>query len=396
MLNEAVIDHAAPIQAQKVLVAMSGGVDSSYVAALMKQQGHDVTGVTLKVWQDKIGGLLVSKPAAADDACAVDAGGKKTCCGTEDLKDAGSVGRTMGFPHYVLDYEERFKTEVIDSFVQSYLQGRTPNPCVACNDKVKFDPLLKTAMSLGCDKLATGHYARLSTDPQGRVRLHKARDLRKDQTYFLYRLTQPQLTKLLFPLGEMEKTDVREASAALGLATAAKRESMDICFVPKGDYGEVLKSLAPEAVQPGLIVDEQGRELGKHQGLAFFTIGQRRGIGIASSEALYVLQLDRERNAVVMGPEAGLLSKGARLSQASFTGSPDHAPTKAFRCLVKIRSSHAGAMAEVSPAGDGTWNLLFDDAQKAICPGQAAVFYDGDECLGGAVIDASDRDKNER
>ena len=375
----------------KVLVAMSGGVDSSYVAALMKQQGHDVTGVTLKVWQDKIGGPLTSKPSQ-DEACATDAAGKKTCCGTEDLKDAGAVGRTMGFPHYVLDYEERFKAEVIDSFVQAYLQGRTPNPCVACNDKVKFDPLLKTALSLGCDKLATGHYARLSTDADGRVRLHKARDLRKDQTYFLYRLTQPQLRSLLFPLGEMEKADVRQASADLGLTTAAKRESMDICFVPKGDYGEVLRKLAPEAVQPGLILDEAGRELGKHEGLAFFTIGQRRGIGVAVGEPLYVLHLDRENNAVVMGPEASLFSKRARLVQPSFTGQPQTTPSEPFRCVVKIRSSHAGAAALITPGADGTLSVSFDEPQRAVCPGQAAVFYDGDECLGGAVIDASDRE----
>jgi tRNA-specific 2-thiouridylase len=374
---------------------MSGGVDSSYVAALMKQQGHDVTGVTLKVWQDKIGGPLTSQPKA-EDACEVDAGGKKTCCGTEDLKDAGAVGRTMGFPHYVLDYEERFKAEVIDSFVQAYLQGRTPNPCVACNDKVKFDPLLKTAMGLGCDKLATGHYARLSTDPDGRVRLLKARDPRKDQTYFLYRLTQPQLRSLLFPLGEMEKTDVRQASMEMGLPTAAKRESMDICFVPKGDYGEVLRKLAPEAVQPGLIVDEQGRELGQHQGLAFFTVGQRRGVGVASSEALYVLRLDRENNHVVLGPEGALFSRRARMVDSSFTGSPGAEPAGAFRSLIKIRSGHVGAWATVSPAGEGIWNAEFDEPQRAVCPGQAAVFYDGDECLGGAVIDASDRDFDER
>lgn len=383
----------------KVLVAMSGGVDSSYVAALMKQQGHDVTGVTLKVWQDKIGGPLTSKPAALTaegEVCTTDAGGKKTCCGTEDLKDAGTVGRTMGFPHYVLDYEERFKAEVIDSFVQAYLDGRTPNPCVVCNDKVKFDPLLKTALSLGCDKLATGHYARLSTDADGRVRLMRARDPRKDQTYFLYRLTQPQLKTLLFPLGDMEKADVRQASADLGLVTAAKRESMDICFVPKGDYGEVLRKLAPEAVQPGLIVDEQGRKLGDHQGLAFFTIGQRRGIGIAASEPLYVLHLDREKNQVVMGPEAGLLSKSATLVSASFTGQPDAGPKESFRCQVKIRSSHIGAWATISPGSDGNWKATFDEPQRAVCPGQAAVFYDGDECLGGAVIDASDRAFHER
>jgi tRNA-specific 2-thiouridylase len=383
----------------KVLVAMSGGVDSSYVAALLKQQGHDITGVTLKVWQDKLGGPLTAPSARSDqalsgrsgqaleaDACKTDAGGKKTCCGTEDLKDAGAVGRSQGFPHYVLDYEDRFKTDVIDNFVAEYLAGRTPNPCVACNDKVKFDPLLKTAMSLGSDKLATGHYARLTEDPDGRVRLNKARDLRKDQTYFLYRLKQPQLQKLLFPLGEMEKTEVRGAAQAMNLPTAMKRESMDICFVPKGDYGEVLKKLAPQALQPGPVVDEEGRELGRHEGLAFHTIGQRKGLGIASEAPLYVTRLDRARNAVVLGPAESLLSRDGWVTQVSYTSQPAMTPQAPFRCLVKIRSSHAGAMATVTPGPESSCSILFDEPQRAVTPGQAAVFYDGDECLGGGVL----------
>jgi tRNA-specific 2-thiouridylase len=294
---------------------------------------------------------------------------------------------TAGFPYYVLDYEDRFRQEVIDPFVAEYLAGRTPNPCVACNDKVKFGPLLQAAVGLGCDKLATGHYARLASDEQGRVRLYRARDKAKDQTYFLYRLTQPQLSRLLFPLGELEKADVRKQSQELGLVTAAKRESMDICFVPQGDYGKVLKAYAPQAVQPGPIVDESGKELGRHEGLAFHTVGQRRGLGVATGEPVYVLRLDRSRNAVVVGPEAGLLSSTAQARDASFTLGPGADPTEPFRCTVKIRSSHAGAPATVSPLGDGKWQIDFEAPQRAVTPGQAAVFYVDDECLGGAVLD---------
>jgi tRNA-specific 2-thiouridylase len=371
----------------KVLVAMSGGVDSSYVAAAMAKEGHDIVGVTLKVWQDK------DKAFAKGEDCKLElvepgapANSKKTCCGAEDMKDARSVARTMGFPYYILDYEDRFRVSVIDAFVADYLAGRTPNPCVACNDKVKFGPLLQAAIGLGCDKLATGHYARLATDPDGRVRLFKARDKFKDQTYFLYRLTQPQLQRLVFPLGELEKAEVRKASEQLGLPTASKAESMDICFVPKGDYGQVLKAYAPQSQQPGDILDPSGKVLARHEGLAFFTVGQRKGLGIGGGEPLYVLKLDKARNAVLVGPESGLLKRQAYADDASFTSQPGSIPTEPFRCKVKIRSSHPGADALVAPLGDGRWSITFDEAQRAITPGQAAVFYRDDECLGGATL----------
>ena len=374
-------------QRLKILVAMSGGVDSSYVAAAMAKEGHDIVGVTLKVWQDK------DKAFAKGEDCSLElvepgvpGGSKKTCCGAEDMKDARSVARSMGFPYYVLDYEDRFRVSVIDAFVADYLAGRTPNPCVACNDKVKFGPLLQAAIGLGCDKLATGHYARLSEDPSGQVRLFKARDKAKDQTYFLYRLTQPQLQRLVFPLGELEKAEVRKASEQLGLPTASKAESMDICFVPKGDYGQVLKAYAPQSQQPGDILDPQGKVLGRHDGLAFFTVGQRKGLGIGGGEPLYVLKLDKARNAVLVGPEAGLLKRQAYADDASFTGQPGFIPTEQFKCQVKIRSSHPGADAVVEPLGDGRWSITFDEPQRAITPGQAAVFYRDDECLGGATL----------
>jgi tRNA-specific 2-thiouridylase len=381
-------------QRLKVLVAMSGGVDSSYVAAALAQAGHEVTGVTLRVWQDKNAAFSKAGPGletACDltPAAAAPPGGKpsKSCCGAEDMRDARAVAQAQGFPYYVLDYEDRFRQDVIDPFVAEYLAGRTPNPCVACNDKVKFGPLLQAALGLGVDKLATGHYARLAEDPDGRVRLFRAKDRLKDQTYFLYRLTQPQLRRLLFPLGELEKDAVRRGSQELGLVTAAKRESMDICFVPKGDYGQVLKVYAPQSLQPGPVVDLDGKELGRHQGLAFHTVGQRRGLGISANEPLYVLRLDRSRNAVVVGPESGLLRRHAVARDASFTSQPGHAPTEPFRCWVKIRSSHPGALALLSPLEAGRWRITFEDAQRAITPGQAAVFYDHDECLGGAILD---------
>jgi tRNA-specific 2-thiouridylase len=381
-------------QRLKILVAMSGGVDSSYVAAALAQQGHDVTGVTLRVWQDKNAAFSKSGPGGAD-ACnltLVDQappGGKpsKSCCGAEDMRDARSVAQAQGIPYYVLDYEDRFRQDVIDPFVAEYLAGRTPNPCVACNDKVKFGPLLQAALGLGVDKLATGHYARLAQDPDGRVRLFRAKDRLKDQTYFLYRLTQPQLLRLSFPLGELEKDQVRKGSQELGLVTAAKRESMDICFVPKGDYGAVLKAYAPQSLRPGPVVDQDGKELGTHEGLAFHTVGQRRGLGISAAEPLYVLRLDRSRNAVVVGPESGLMRRDAVARDASFTSQPLLTPSAPFRCSVKIRSSHPGAPALLSPRGDGRWQITFDDAQRAVTPGQAAVFYDHDECIGGAILD---------
>ncbi|MGH7442886.1 MAG: tRNA 2-thiouridine(34) synthase MnmA [bacterium] len=374
----------------KVLVAMSGGVDSSYVAALLASQGHEVLGVTLRVWQDK-------HPAFAKDACEVPAPGapavatrkSRSCCGAQDMRDAGAVARSQGIPHYVLDYEDRFREEVIAGFVSEYLAGRTPNPCVACNDKLKFGPLLQAALGLDCDKLATGHYARLAEDEKGLFHLLKAVDPAKDQTYFLYKLTQPQLSRLLFPLGELSKTEVRTESRGLGLATAEKAESMDICFVPKGDYGQVLKAYAPESRKSGPVVDESGAVLGEHEGLAFYTVGQRKGLGLSGGQALYVLRLDPARNAVVVGPESGLLRREACGSKASFTGEPIRRPGEPFRCKVKIRSSHLAASALVSPpsGSSGVWGILFDEPQRAITPGQAAVFYDGDECIGGLTLD---------
>ena len=342
----------------RVLAAMSGGVDSSVAAALLKEQGHEVIGVTMK--------LL----ARADTGFG--------CCGSPaDVEDAKRVCERIGIPHYTADMAELFASKVIKPYVDAYQNGRTPNPCVECNRSVKFGHLLSLAEAWGCEKVATGHYARVENG-----RLLKAKDERKDQTYFLYSLGERELSRALFPVGELSKDEVRAKARALGLKTADKPESMETCFVPNRDVRGFVAAAAG-AGAPGLssgpIRDGAGRELGRHTGLASYTVGQRSGIsGVA--EPLYVTRLDAEENAVVVGGAEATWSRGVTVGAANWTGASP------VRAAVRIRHRHAPAAALVSPLPDGTLRVDFDEPQRAPAPGQAAVFYDGSRVLGGGWI----------
>ena len=337
----------------RVFVAMSGGVDSSLAAALLTEAGYDVIGITMGLWADS--------PEGTDYA-------KQVC-------------HDLGMPFHVLNFEPEFQNYVIDYFCEEYSRGRTPNPCLACNERVKFGLLLKKALELGADYLATGHYARINHS-QGRYRLLKGIDPAKDQSYVLYTLRQDQLKHLLFPLGEFRKDEVRRMAAARGLHTHDKDESQDVCFIPNGNYASFLiQRLSPA---PGEIVDLEGKVVGEHQGIASYTIGQRQGLGIASPEPLYVLRIDAQTNTLVVGPEAELFSDTLWASNVNFiSGDP---PPGDIEVGAKIRYRSTEAEAVLSPQGE-LFQLRFHEPQRAITPGQAVVFYHGDEVLGGGIID---------
>ncbi len=348
---------------RRVVVAMSGGVDSSVAAALLVEQGFEVVGVTLHL-----------------------AGSASRCCSLADADDARRVAERLGIRFYVGNYTERFRSEVIEAFADAYLAGRTPIPCVTCNKKFKFDYLMERARIFGAHTVATGHYARVDRDPgSGRFRLRRPRDREKDQTYFLFNLSQEQLARISFPLGEMTKSQVRERASALGLATAQKPESQEICFVTEGSYADVVERVRAHALPGrGEVVDASGRVLGHHDGIHRFTVGQRRGLGLASSRPLYVTDLDPSRNRVVVGPVEALLSGGALLEGVSWiAGEPPAAPISA---TVRVRYRHAGAAAKLEALAGGRARVSFEQPVRAITPGQAAVFDDGDVVLGGGWI----------
>ncbi|MEP2579117.1 MAG: tRNA 2-thiouridine(34) synthase MnmA [Roseibium sp.] len=360
----------------RVVVAMSGGVDSSVVAALMKQQGYDVVGVTLQLYDH---GALVAKA--------------KSCCAGVDIHDARRAAETIGIPHYVLDYESRFKEQVMDRFADSYIAGETPIPCVSCNQTVKFTDLLKTARDLGADALATGHYVR-SEAAGNRRALYRPADLDRDQSYFLFATTQEQLDFVRFPLGGMPKSKVRELAAGFGLSVAGKPDSQDICFVPDGDYAAVIRKLRPNAAEPGAIVHMDGRTLGRHDGIIHYTIGQRRGLGVATGEPLYVVRLDPEERRVVVGPRAALATRTILLREMNWIGDQPLAEGDEIEIFAKVRSTRPPAPATLRIL-NGKAFVDLSNAETGVAPGQACVFFDGDDetarVLGGGWIHKTER-----
>jgi tRNA-specific 2-thiouridylase len=352
--------------AERIVVGMSGGVDSSVAAALLVEAGHDVVGVTMRVWPTTDGGARTG-----------------ACCGSEAVDDARRVAAALGIPYYPLNMAEEFDRAVIGPFADEYRRGRTPVPCVACNTDLKFGSLLARARAWDATAVATGHYARVERAGD-RVRLLRARDSRKDQTDFLWPLTQAQLAAARFPIGDLTKDEVRAHARRLGLVTAEKPESQEICFVPDDDYRGFLRRRDPAAFRPGAIVDLAGRPLGRHAGVASFTIGQRRGLGLAASRALYVVDLDPATDRVTVGDAADLERDRLVVGRANFIAGP---PERRLRVTAKIRHNQRPAPATVRALDAGRAEVVFDEAQRAITPGQSCVWYRDDEVVGGGVID---------
>ena len=360
----------------RVVVAMSGGVDSSVVAALMKAEGYDVIGVTLQLYDH---GAAVSKA--------------KSCCAGVDIHDARRAAETIGIPHYVLDYESRFKEQVMDRFADSYIAGETPIPCVSCNQTVKFTDLLKTAKDLGADALATGHYVRSALQGNNRA-LFRPADLDRDQSYFLFATTQDQLDFIRFPLGGMPKSKVRELAAEFGLTVANKPDSQDICFVPNGDYAEVIRKLRPNAAEPGEIVHMDGRVLGEHDGIIHYTIGQRRGLGVATGDPLYVVRLDPDERRVVVGPREALATRTILLREMNWIGDQPLDEGDEIELFAKVRSTRPPAPATLRIL-NGKAFVDLANGETGVAPGQACVFFDTDDetarVLGGGWIHKTER-----
>ena len=366
----------------KIAIAMSGGVDSSAAAAILKEQGHELVGFTMQLWDQRRG-------------INVDENGDplpSRCCSLDDVYDARRVAEELNFPFYVLNLERDFERDVVQPFVSSYLNGETPIPCVSCNSRLKFASLDRLALSLGCEKVATGHYARVEFDRQtNRYKLLRGQNHQKDQSYFLWELTQAQLSRALFPLGEMSKPEARDAARQHGLlGVSEKKESQEICFVPDGNYAGFIERYldAEDATDrlpgTGEIVDTSGRVIGQHEGIHRYTIGQRRGIGIADERPLYVISIDADKNRVTAGSSEDLLSN--EFTAAGVNWVAFDTPDQPVRADVRVRYRHTAAAATISPLENARAQIVFDEPQRAITPGQATVFYSGDEVVGGGWI----------
>ena len=354
---------------KKVVVGMSGGVDSSVAAYLLKEQGYDVIGVTMQIWQDE------------ERAVEEENGG---CCGLSAVDDARRVAAALDIPYYVMNFKKEFKENVIDYFIDEYLHGRTPNPCIACNRYVKWESLLKRSMDIGADYIATGHYARIEKLPNGRYSLKRSATLAKDQTYALYNLTQEQLARTLMPVGEYSKDEVREMAEKINLRVANKPDSQDICFVPDGDYAGFIERTLDAELPTGNFVTLDGKVLGKHKGIMHYTVGQRKGLGLALGYPAFVIEIRPETNEVVIGTNEDSMSNYVRANKLNFMSIPDL--TEPMRVFAKIRYNHKGAWCTIEKTGEDEILCTFEEPQRAITPGQAVVFYDGDYVLGGGTI----------
>ena len=358
------------MEKKKVVVGMSGGVDSSVAAWLLKEQGYDVIGVTMQIWQDE-------EPEIQEEN-----GG---CCGLSAVDDARRVAENLGIPYYVMNFKREFKENVMDYFVQDYIEGKTPNPCIACNRFVKWESLLKRSMDIGADYIATGHYARIEQLENGRYTLRKSATAAKDQTYALYNLTQHQLSHTLMPVGEYTKDEIRGMADKIGLNVAHKPDSQEICFIPDHDYAKFIEENTDCRLPEGNFVDKDGRVLGRHKGITHYTVGQRKGLNLALGRPVFVTEIRPDTNEVVIGDNEDVFSRRltcGKLNWMAVEGLPDDG----MKVTAKIRYSHKGAPCMIRTIGEDLVECVFDDPQRAVAPGQAVVFYDGEYVVGGGTI----------